>query len=150
MNHSGNFADKWSRMFSEQQDEVLAEDDAFAGENSPEAAPEKKLPLNVSRIFKVAYHLRKLIMAIPVVFYALKLAAYNMQNLPEQVGIDLQSSGEFAQMISRETAVMGPLVVTGACLALMFCSRKTVYPWLISIFTLILPLLLLVTNNYPM
>ena len=26
MNNSGNFADKWSRMFAEQADEVIAED----------------------------------------------------------------------------------------------------------------------------
>ena len=31
----------------------------------------------------------------------------------------------------------------------MFCSRKAMYPWAISIFTLALPVLLLVSNVYP-
>lgn len=148
MNNSGNFADKWTKMFDQHNDEVIEEDSVYA---QPEAeVPEKTgAKLIFRRIGKVIYHLRKVFMAIPVVYYALKLAAYNMENLPEMVGIDLQSSGEFAQMIARDTAVYGPLAVTAACLALMLVSRKAVYPWIISIFSLILPLLLLLTNNYP-
>ncbi len=95
------------------------------------------------------FHLRKIVMAAPVVYYALKLAQYNSENLPEQVGINLQSTGEFAQTIARDMAVMGPLALTAACLLLMFCSRKAMYSWAISIFTLALPLLLLFTNVYP-
>lgn len=95
------------------------------------------------------YRLRSIILAIPVVYYALKLAAYNGKHLPEEVGLNLLSTGEFAMTISRELAVMGPLVVTGACLVLMVTSRKALYPWAISIFTLILPVLLLVSNLYP-
>ena len=95
------------------------------------------------------FRLRKPVMAAPVVYYALKLAAYNSSHLPEQGGIDLQSTGEFAQTIGRELAVMGPLCLTLACLLLMFCSRKAMYAWAISIFTLTLPLLLLFSNTYP-
>ena len=93
--------------------------------------------------------LRKFVMAAPVVYYALKLAAYNRQHLPEQVGINLQATGEFAQYISRNLAVTGPLALTAGCLVLMFCSRKAMYSWAISIFTLALPLLLLLSNAYP-
>ncbi len=93
------------------------------------------------------FRLRKVFMALPVVYQALMLAEYNRQNLPEMVGFDIQASGEFAQMISRETAVMGPLALTLGCLVLMFCSRRTVYPWIISIFTLVLPILILVLNQ---
>ena len=95
------------------------------------------------------FRLRKIVMAAPVVYYALKLANYNSEHLPEQVGINMQSTGEFAQMISRNMAVMGPLALTLACLLLMFCSRKAMYSWAISIFTLALPLLLLLSNVYP-
>ena len=95
------------------------------------------------------FRLRKPVMAAPVVYYALQLANYNREHLPEQVGINLQSTGEFAQMISRDMAVMGPLALTIACLLLMFCSRKAMYSWAISIFTLALPLLILFTNVYP-
>ena len=95
------------------------------------------------------FRLRKFVLAAPVVYYALKLAAYNRTHLPEQVGINLQSTGEFAQYISRNMAVMGPLALTGGCLVLMFCSRKAMYSWAISAFTLALPLLLLLSNAYP-
>lgn len=103
----------------------------------------------INTIGKVLFRLRKFVLAAPVVYYALKLASQNMQQLPEQVGIDLQSTGEFAMTISRELAVMGPLGLTAACLLLMFCSRKALYPWAISVFTLTLPLLLLLSNVYP-
>lgn len=95
------------------------------------------------------FRLRKFVMAAPVVYYALKLAAYNREHLPELVGINLQSTGEFAQYISRNLAVMGPLALTIGCLILMFCSRKAMYSWAISVFTLALPLLLLISNAYP-
>ncbi len=100
-------------------------------------------------IGSVLFRLRKLVLAVPVIYWALKLAMYNRENLPEQVGINLQSSGEFAQMISRDMAIMGPLGLTAACLLLMFCSRKAMYPWAISVFTLVLPLLILFSNLYP-
>ena len=95
------------------------------------------------------FRLRKFVMAAPVVYYALKLASYNMEHLPEQVGINLQSTGEFAQTISRQLAVTGPLGLTAACLLLMFCSRKAMYPWAGSVCTLALPVLLLLSNAYP-
>ena len=95
------------------------------------------------------FRLRKVVLAAPVVYFALKLATYNGEHLPEQVGINLQATGDFAHYISRNFAVMGPLAVTAACLLLMFCSRKAMYSWAISVFTLVLPLLLLLSNTYP-
>lgn len=101
-------------------------------------------------IVMVLFRLRKVVLAIPVVYYALKLAAYNSEHLPEMVGVNLQASGAFADLISRNAAVMGPLAVTGACLVLMFFSKKALFPWAVSIFTLVLPLLLWFSNAYPM
>ena len=120
----------------------------------PETVVEEEVSGNsVTEVFRVigqvAFRLRKIFMAVPVVYYALQLAAYNGEHLPEQVGINLQSTGEYAQMIARSTAVQMPLLVTAACLVLMFFSRKSVYPWLISIFSLVLPILILLTNQYP-
>lgn len=103
----------------------------------------------INLIGMILFRLRKFVLAAPVVYYALKLANYNMEHLPEQVGINLQASGEFAQTVTREFAVMGPLGLTLACLLLMFCSRKAMYSWSISVFTLALPLLLLLSNLYP-
>ena len=105
---------------------------------------------DVIRILCLAvYRLRSVFMAIPVILVALRLAAYNSEHLPLLVGLDLQSNGEFAKTISRQTAVTMPLFLTGGCLALMCFSRKTLYPWLISLFSLAIPVLLLLTNMYP-
>lgn len=100
-------------------------------------------------IVNLLYKLRKVFLALPVVYYAIKLARYNAANLPSVVGIDLQASGAFAQTISRQLAVMGPLGITAACLLLMFLSRKAMYPWAVSVFSLALPVLLLLSNRYP-
>lgn len=108
-----------------------------------------KIKRVVGILIMCVYRLRSVFLAIPVVWYALKLAAYNSKHLPEEVGLNLLSTGEFAMTISREMAVMGPLAVTAACLVLMATSRKALYPWAVSIFTLILPILLLVSNLYP-
>ena len=109
----------------------------------------KKINSLISFIGSILFRLRKVVLAAPVVYWAMKLASYNWEHLPELVGIDLQSSGAFARMISRAMAVMGPLGLTLACLLLMFCSRKALYPWAISVFTLVLPLLILFSNLYP-
>lgn len=101
------------------------------------------------QIGKWIYRLRSVLLAIPVAIGAVWLANENMAKLPEQVGINLLESGEYAQMVSRDVAVMGPLAVTAVCLLLMFCSRRVVYPWLISLFSLVLPWLILITNTFP-
>ena len=98
-------------------------------------------------IFSWIYKLRSVILAIPVAIAAVQMAMYNMENLPAIVGIDLQASGEYALLIDRNVAVMGPLAVTAVCLLMMFCSRRVVYPWIISIFTLVLPPFLLLSNT---
>ena len=95
------------------------------------------------------FRLRKFVMAAPIVYYALKIAEYNREHLPEQVGLNLQATDEFAQTISRNLAVMGPLGLTLGCLVLMFFSRKATYSWAIAAFSLALPILLLLSNVYP-
>lgn len=102
-----------------------------------------------SFVWKWIMHLRKILLAIPVVILALRLAQYTTEKLPEQVGLNLQETGEYALTVTKEVAVLGPLAVTAACLLLMFCSRRTVYPWIISLFSLVLPLLILITNIFP-
>ena len=98
-------------------------------------------------LFSWIFRLRKIFMALPVLYAAVELARRNLEELPEMVGFDIQATGEFAQMISRETAVYGPLGLTCVCIILMLLSRRTVYPWLISIFSLVLPLLIWVLNT---
>ena len=95
------------------------------------------------------FHFRKVLLSIPVVGMSIYLARLNWTQLPDQVGLSLMSNGQFAQTVAKEAAVYGPMGVTAVCLALMICSRRALYPWLISIFTLVLPLLILITNVFP-
>lgn len=125
----------------------------YVQKNRPDA---DKVPLEggsflrtVRFLYRWGYNLRSVLLAIPVAVASVMLAAYNMANLPAKVGIDLQASGEYAFVVARGVAVMGPLAVTAACLLLMFCSRKVLYPWLVSLFSLTLPILLLITNIFP-
>lgn len=109
----------------------------------------KKIGSVLKSIAKWIYRLRGFFMAIPVVLAALYLATKNMARLPDEVGINLLANGQYEYLISRGLAVMGPLVITGVCLVMMFLSRRTVFPWLISIFSLVLPLLIYITNVFP-
>lgn len=99
--------------------------------------------------WKWIFHLRSIGLAIPIAIIAILLARYNLANLPEQVGLNIQSTGAYEQMVDRDVAVYAPLALTGACIFLMLCSRKVLYPLLISIFSLALPLLIWVTNTFP-
>jgi hypothetical protein len=109
----------------------------------------RKIGNVLGSIGKWIYRLRGFFMAIPVVLAALYLATRNMARLPAEVGINLLANGQYEYLISRGLAVMIPLVVTGVCLLMMLLSRKTIYPWLISIFSLVLPELIWLTNVFP-
>lgn len=126
---------------------------AFLEKNGPALDKTKKVFVNISKVLKITgqwvYRLRSIFFAVPVALVAIRLALYNMANLPEQVGINLQVTGEYAQMVDRGVAVMGPLAITALCLLLTLVSRRMVYPWLISILSLVVPILIYVTNVFP-
>ena len=138
MTNTGTFTEKWKGFC-----------DSLKAAANTTGSVYTKIKNVIGVLVMVGYRLRKIVLAIPVVYYALKIAGYNGQHLPEQVGLVLLANGDFAYTVSRYLAVMGPLVLTGGCLIMMLFSRKALYPWAISIFTLILPLLLLVSNIYP-
>lgn len=103
----------------------------------------------LSIVGKVLFYMRKLFLAAPVVWVAVRLYGYAMEELPKTVGIMLQENGDYYQYLPRDTAAMGCMAVTAACLLMMFLSRRTLYPWLISVFSLVLPFLLILTNIFP-
>lgn len=125
----------------------------FLEKNGPAIEKTKKVFSNMWKVIKRTaqwvYRLRSVFLAVPVALVALRLAIYNMANLPDQVGINIQTTGEYAQMVDKGIAVMGPLAVTALCILMMLCSRRMVYPWLISIFSLVLPVLIYITNVFP-
>ncbi|MBE6923621.1 MAG: hypothetical protein E7466_00065 [Ruminococcaceae bacterium] len=95
------------------------------------------------------YRLRTVFMAVPVSIAAIVLALQNMARLPDSVGIWLLSNGEFYMLVPKELAVIAPVAVTAFCILLVLLSKKALYPWLISIFTLILPFWIYYTNLFP-
>ena len=101
------------------------------------------------RIGKWLYRLRSLVLAMPVAIAAVFLALRNLVVLPKDVGINLLTTGEYAFTVGKGIAALGPLAVTAMCLLLMFTSRRVVYPWLISVFSLTLPILIWLINVFP-
>lgn len=95
------------------------------------------------------YRLRAILLAIPVIIWALQLARINYELLPDMVGLGLQSSGGYLYLVAKEVAVYGPLALTALCLLMVALSKKTIYPWIISVFSLALPLVILLTNVFP-
>lgn len=113
--------------------------------NSKDLERKQKL----QELWKWAYRLRSIVLAMPVAAAAVVLALHNLARLPAEVGINIQADGQYAQMIGKGVAVMGPLALTAVCLLMVFCSKKVLYPWLISLFSLALPLLIYITNIFP-
>lgn len=108
----------------------------------------KKVGIVLKLTAKWAYQLRSLVLSIPVIVCAGVLAIRNARLLPELVGINILANGEYQWMISRGLAVVAPLALTGLCVVLMLCSKKMLYPWLISVFSLVLPLVIWLTNTF--
>ena len=104
----------------------------------------------VSYAWAYVNRFRKLFLAAPVAASAVIMAINNLIRLPAIVGLDLQANGEFNVEILREVAVFGPLAVTAVCLLLMFISKRTLTPWMVSVVSLILPLVILLTNTFAM
>ncbi len=103
----------------------------------------------LSRAWNYMLRFRKIFLAAPVGAAAVILALRNMMQLPVIVGLDLQANGEFSIQIIREMAVLGPMAITALCLLFLFASKRTLTPWLVSVFSLSLPVLILLTNTFP-
>ncbi len=95
------------------------------------------------------FKLRGAMLALPVAAAAVILAVHNLARLPDQVGLNIQANGQYDLVLSKGVAVFGPLALTAICLVMVFCSKKVLYPWLISLFSLALPLLIYITNIFP-
>ncbi len=103
----------------------------------------------IRNVWVYVVKLRKIILAVPVAWGAIMLALRNLGKLPELVGFSLQSDGTFAVQMGRLPAVLAPLLVTAICLLLMFCSKRVLTPWLVSVLSLVLPIVIWVINVYP-
>ena len=103
----------------------------------------------VELVFRNIFKFRKIIAAVPVAVGAVYLALRNETTLSRVVGIGLQENGAFSYQILREVAVLVPLMITAMCLLLMFCSRRILTPWVVSLITLLIPIMIWITNVFP-
>ncbi len=109
----------------------------------------RKVGIIARQIWDFLVKFKHFILAIPVIAGAVILAIRNMSALPKRVGFGLQIDGTFDFVVGRGLAVLGPVAITALCLLLMFCSKRVLTPWLVSVFSLVLPLLLWIINCYP-
>ena len=108
---------------------------------------------NMRTLWQWTYRLRSLVLAIPVAMTAVVLAIRNITILPAVVTFDVAAikKGELVFQsiaVAKGVAVMAPLMITLCCLVLTFCSKKVVYPWLVSLFSLVIPLVLALVNTF--
>ena len=100
--------------------------------------------------FKMLYKLRGVFLSLPIAVIAVFMALNSLRILPEQVGFFLQADGQFQYFVSRDLAILVPAAVTLICLVITSLSQKVIYPWLISLFSLALPLILWFTNAFSL
>ena len=119
----------------------------MANTNENEMRLEAKLRRKA--FWKWVYRLRSVILAIHVALATVVIAIHNQAVLPSAVGFYMLTSGEYSFEVTKIVAVLGPVAVTAVCLLMTFCSRKVLYPWLISVFSLVLPLFIYFMSVFP-
>jgi len=131
---------------------------AFAKKTEPARNKAGRIIGTTARVFrgigKWIYRLRGILLAIPVGAAAVLLALRNLRDLPAYVAVTVPKIQENAlvlssELISRGWAVNIPVVVTGGCILMMLLSRRVTYPFLISVFTLVLPIVVRVITILP-
>ena len=103
---------------------------------------------------KWTYKLRAFVLAIPIVVIAVILAVSNMATLPAAIAIGLPNIVNgilvFQEvLVSKILAVFIPLLVTAFCLLMMFLSKRISFPFLVSLFSLILPIFFSIAAKLP-
>lgn len=120
-------------------------DNAFK-ENGPNPYdPQKSAGENFKAVLRWAFRLRSVALSVPVAVIAVILAVNNAAVLP---GPLLIGAGQNVITISKPVLIMGPLALTALSILMTLFSKKVTYPWIISLFTLLLPLVLWITMSF--
>lgn len=101
------------------------------------------------KIWKVIWTCKGVIISLPVLWIAIVQAFQNAGRLPEMVGLNIQATGAYGMTVTRSTAVVVPLLITLVCILMTCLTKRNLFPWLISVFSLVLPVLIWVINIYP-
>jgi hypothetical protein len=115
----------------------------------------------ISRFCAYIYKLRAIFLAVPVATVAVVQAMINTDRLPSTVEFTMLWLDFAAEKtlfgplvmnvyyVSKEVAILGPMTLTAVCILLTLFSKRTLFPWIISVLTLLLPTLLYLANVYP-
>lgn len=129
-------------------------------------------------LWKYVFWFRSVILAAPMAVAAVILAARNMSRLPEEISYtkilffteNMKKIPRFLRVLfseeaenvlfdvfvmsqdflSRNQAVFMPLALTAVCIVLMIFSKRMMYPFLIGLMTLALPIVLYIFTYFPM
>lgn len=96
-------------------------------------------------VLKWVFQLRSVALSVPVAVIAVILAINNAATLTGGLVI---GAGENLITIGRAVLVMGPLALTALSILMTLFSKKVIYPWLISVFTLLLPIVVSATVSF--
>lgn len=127
--------DKWNNMVEEKK--------------CQQKADHKRHKSGFARFLAAVWRYRAVILAVSVLILSVLVAVASLAQLPDQVGINLQSDGSYSFTVPKIIAVLFPCLITLVSLFFLLISKRTLYPWLISLFTLAIPLLIYVTNVFP-
>lgn len=105
-------------------------------------------------ICKWVYKLRSVFLSIPVAFASVILALTNLARLPNVITVYMPAVKDGVLALStmelaRGGAVLLPLLLTAACIVMVLLSRRVLYPWLISLLTLAVPIFFYYISIFP-
>lgn len=132
----------------EENKDAEKKNSASSNQSGPQRSG-KKAQRSSKTVWRYIWTFRAVIISLPVLIFAIVQAFRNAILLPETVGLNLQASGEFATLVPRPTAVVVPLLVTMGCVLLTCFTKRPLFPWLISLFSLVIPVMIWVINLYP-
>lgn len=130
-------------------EEKMSVNKKTAVKKSNQTQSDNKTLAALKKIWRYIWMFRGAIISVPVLVVAISQAFCNASRLPETVGLNIQATGEYAMTVARPTAVVIPLLVTIGCILLTCFTKRPLFPWLISIFTLVIPILIWIINIYP-
>lgn len=107
--------------------------------------PKKNTGDGFKSVLQWAMKLRGVALSIPVAVIAVILAVNNAATLPAELIIGV---GDSVTVFSKSVLIMGPLALTALGILMTLFAKRVVYPWVISIFTLLLPVVLAITTTF--
>lgn len=113
-------------------------------------------------LWKYIFMFRGILISAPVIVLGALMIVWARDNLPEMVEIThlvLDPEAENAifgsfvmvtESISRDLAIGVPMALSGVCLACTILSKRTLYPWLMALLSMAMPVVIYLLNTHPL